>query len=425
MGNSKTIVIISPNMIVDIDYTTKSTSRFVPEGLLYLATPLLVAGYDVRICDMAKDDLNSFEADVFGITGLPNQFNQIKEAIGIIRRNQPDAKIILGGPFVACAIDWFTDLLDFDLAIFGEAESIIASAVNEALKVSGKKIIKAEPLTAITDLYRPAFELIDLEWYLNGWHRIFNYPLARPTINNLMISRGCPKSCNFCRQPFGKKIKLLPHDNIDFILESYAKAGAKSIRFQDDNWQYLPTETRRHVLKKLADLGLQTAFNSRVDDFSSEFLKEVTQHNVIKQISFGVESISQKSLKAMNKGTSADQIRRVIDLCRNYNIEPAFFIMVGAPGETKNSIDTIIRLIENEKVFPLFTFFLPIPSTMYWHDFLKHHSVADAFSMFDGWDKNQIAEKKIYYNITNASDTELIDYYSQLKKLQDKFKKKG
>jgi radical SAM superfamily enzyme YgiQ (UPF0313 family) len=150
-----------------------------------------------------------------------------------------------------------------------------------------------------------------------------------------MFSRGCPKSCNFCRQPFGKKIKITDYFVINFILGSYAMAGAKSIRFQDDNWQYLPTDTKLNILKRMADLGLQAAFNSRVDDCSDEFLKEVSQYGVIKQISFGVESLSQKSLKVMQKGTSVEQIRRVVSLCRKYDIEQAFFIMVGTPNETK------------------------------------------------------------------------------------------
>lgn len=423
----KMVLLVSLNMYVDIDHVSKSKSRFIPEGLLYLATPLLKAGFDVKICDLAKgDSLHQYEADVYGITVLPNQFSQMKEAIRIIRKSQPRAKIILGGPFVSSAIKWIYDLIDFDVAVIGEAESVIVSAVRGALNgEGGKKIMMADHFIETVDFCRPAFEQIDINWYLSGQHRPINYPLPYPTVNNVVLSRGCPRSCNFCRQPFGKKMRVLPNENISFILESCAKAGAKSIRFQDDNWQCLESKTRRHVLQKLSELGLQAAFNSRVDGLSEELLKEISQFGVIKQICLGVESLSQQSLDVMKKGISVEEIKRVIKLCRNYDIDPAFFIMVGTPNETIFSIENTLELLEKEKVFPQCTFLLPIPSTVYWEDFLKHYSAIEAFSMSDGWDAKQIEEQKIFYNISDVSDERLLDYYFSLKKMQDKFCKEA
>lgn len=74
-------------------------------------------------------------------------------------------------------------------------------------------------------------------------------------------------------------------------------------------------------------------------------------------------------------------------------------------------------------MFPQLTFLLPIPSTIYWDDFIKRHSVSEAFKMLDSWETKQIAEQRIFYNITDVSDNELLDYYSRLKKMQDKFRK--
>ncbi|MFZ2193799.1 MAG: radical SAM protein [Candidatus Moraniibacteriota bacterium] len=419
----KKIVLVSLNMNIDIDsYTTKSITRFIPEGLLYLATPLLKAGYDVRICDMAKEKNLDFDADIFGITGLPNQLAQMKKITGGIRKNNPKAKIALGGPFISCAIKWLKDLLDFDVAIIGEAENAIVPILENLSKNSTtKKIVFANTFPKVTDFFQPALDLIELPWYLNGQHRIFNYSLPAPTINNLMLSRGCPNSCNFCCQPFGKKVRPLSHEHINFILESYAKAGAKSIRFQDDNWQYLQPKMTRYVLEKLSELGLQVAINSRVDDLTDDFMKNISRYEAIKQISFGVESLSQTSLRTTRKGTSVKQIKRVIKLCRQHNIEPSFFIIIGLPGENKSSIQAMTQLIKEERIFPQFYFLLPIPGTIYWDIFLEKYPAEKAFELFDNWDIKQGIGKKLFFNITDLSDHALQDYYSELKKIQKSF----
>lgn len=422
----KKIVLVSLNMNIDIDsYTNKSVTRFIPEGLLYLATPLLQAGYNVRICDMAKEKNLDFDADIFGITGLPNQFAQMKKITSDIRKNNPKAKVVLGGPFISCAIKWLKDLLDFDVAIIGEAENAIIPTFEDLSKNNfPKKIVFANTFPKVTNFFQPALDLIELPWYLNGQHRIFNYSLPAPAINNLMLSRGCPNSCNFCRQPFGKKVRPLSHENIDFILESYAKAGAKSIRFQDDNWQYLQPKMTRHVLGKLSGLGLQVAINSRVDDLTNNFMKDISQYRVIKQISFGVESLSQSSLKSARKGTSIKQIENVIKICRQHNIEPSFFIIIGMPGENKSSMKAMTQLIKEENIFPQFYFLLPIPGTIYWDIFLEKHPVKKALELFDNWDIKQGIGKKLFFNITDLSDKALQDYYSELKKIQKTFHRK-
>ena len=135
----KNIILISPNMMVDIDYVGKDKSRFIPEGLLYLCTALMKEGYNVKICDMAKDDLDCSGADIFGITGLPNQFPQIRDTIALIRTMRPKAKIILGGPFMTCASLWLENLLDYDIAVKGEGERQIVSSVRAVLSTNKEK----------------------------------------------------------------------------------------------------------------------------------------------------------------------------------------------------------------------------------------------------------------------------------------------
>jgi anaerobic magnesium-protoporphyrin IX monomethyl ester cyclase len=61
----------------------------------------------------------------------------------------------------------------------------------------------------------------------------------------------------------------------------------------------------------------------------------------------GAESGSQKILDAMDKGTKVEQIKLACQLMKEKNIEPAFFIQFGYPGEEWSDIEKTIEMMED------------------------------------------------------------------------------
>lgn len=53
----------------------------------------------------------------------------------------------------------------------------------------------------------------------------------------------------------------------------------------------------------------------------------------------GVESFSESVLKKNSKHINLDQILSAISWCKEVGIQPQQFIMIGAPGETVNSLN--------------------------------------------------------------------------------------
>jgi hypothetical protein len=73
------------------------------------------------------------------------------------------------------------------------------------------------------------------------------------------------------------------------------------------------------------------------------------------QISFGVESGSEKIRKVLNKKFNEDQIRRAFALTVSYGILARAYIIYGCPGESPDTIGDTIRLLKD--IRPLVTLF--------------------------------------------------------------------
>jgi anaerobic magnesium-protoporphyrin IX monomethyl ester cyclase len=63
------------------------------------------------------------------------------------------------------------------------------------------------------------------------------------------------------------------------------------------------------------------------------------------EVWIGAESGSQKILDAMDKGTAVEQIYMSRMLLKKFNIRSAFFLQFGYPGETKEDINSTLKMV--------------------------------------------------------------------------------
>jgi anaerobic magnesium-protoporphyrin IX monomethyl ester cyclase len=108
------------------------------------------------------------------------------------------------------------------------------------------------------------------------------------------------------------------------------------------------------------------------------------------RIAFGAESGSQKVLDAMNKGTQVDQIRQTAELCRRYDIETYFYIMLGYPGEEWADIRLTVDLLkETRPTMFSSTIAYPLPGTEFYEE-VKHR-------LLDAPDWDYTAENRLLF----------------------------
>jgi anaerobic magnesium-protoporphyrin IX monomethyl ester cyclase len=108
------------------------------------------------------------------------------------------------------------------------------------------------------------------------------------------------------------------------------------------------------------------------------------------RIAFGAESGSQRILDAMNKGTRVEQIRSAAELCRRYDIETYFYIMLGYPGEEWPDIVKTVGLLRDTRPDAFSsTIAYPLPGTDFFEE-VKHR-------LLDAPDWDYTAENRLLF----------------------------
>jgi radical SAM superfamily enzyme YgiQ (UPF0313 family) len=132
---------------------------------------------------------------------------------------------------------------------------------------------------------------------------------------------------------------------------------------------------------------------SRVDTVDGEILDLMHQAGCW-QISYGVETGSQRLLDSINKSISLEQIERVFQMTKKAGISIRGFFMLGLPGETPQESQATIDFAK--KLNPLwaqFTVTVPYPGTSMYEDLDKQGKIRThdwtKYNTWSGWQGNR------------------------------------
>lgn len=152
-------------------------------------------------------------------------------------------------------------------------------------------------------------------------------------------SRGCPFNCTFClKAMFPKSIKYRSIDNVIEELKILVnKYRIKTIYFQDLEFT-INKERVKKICEKIIKnkLKFDWACASRANDCTNKLLK-IMKKAGCKSISIGVESLSEKTLKKINKKITLKDIIKAKKLCERYEINFNSFTTC-YPFESKEDI---------------------------------------------------------------------------------------
>jgi radical SAM superfamily enzyme YgiQ (UPF0313 family) len=368
-----------------ISYTDKSGDspddnyhHYPPLGYLYLAAALREKGFNVDVIHTStilslKQTLALIKRKKPRIIGLSamlaNMRGAYQLASEIKKKIKPSPVIILGGHHVSSDPDVINRYSCFDIGVTGEGEitlpEIVSKIIRNKEKIAGVIAGKLPP--NLDKLPFPARDLIDIKL------------LKAKPIASLITSRGCPYNCVFCSRPaISRTIRYRsPKLIVAEMKEIYETTGIKEFCFHDDTFN-LSEEHVFGVCQEIIDSGIKFSWvcQGRFNLVTEKTIKMMAQAGCYK-IMFGVESGNERIRNmVIGKGITNAQIKKGINLCWKYNIEPDCFLMLGFPTETKKELYDTVNFGKNFLPNMLgANITQPYPGSKLWNDLVKKKQI--------------------------------------------------
>ena len=328
-----------------------------PLGLMYLATPLIKAGFDVEFMDLNVErfTVNQFaqkvrSRDFVGLTCYSASLESVQKLIPIIRKANPQAYIMCGGPY--CTLSE-KHVAGADLTAIGEAEEYIVEIL--------QRLVQEKSLEGIPGIiYRKNGELSRNKGIMQvkdlNVNRPASFELAQDKeyghflgirlrdITGMITSRGCPFRCAYCTNMAKLAFRVRAVDNVIEEIQEYQYRGYKYLVCYDDNFlfnkrramQIMDEIVKRKIRMKIIVLG-------RVDSADQVLYRKLKKAGVA-IILFGIESANQDVLDFYHKQVTVQQIREAVRMCNQMGMLSFGWFIVGAPMETREHFENNLRL---------------------------------------------------------------------------------
>ena len=346
----------------------------IPFGLCYIATFLETNGsHKVSLLDLCfssncKEDIRkavgNFLPDVIGISirniddtgGYKVHFllEDVKNDVIDFCRQEFHGPIVIGGPSVGISGREMLEYFDLEYAIRGDGEEAMLEFVKRVESdesLSGlegliirreQRIIQDSEPNRIADLdpipFPKPFRYIDINHY-----RRFGSPL------HIQTKRGCALKCSYCtyNKIEGNKYRLrspaLIADEIEILVR---ETGIRHLEFTDSIFNVPVShakEVLKEVIKKKLKLRLHTMGLS--PSYLDEELADLMKSAGFNEADIGAESLCNEVLESLSKNFTRDDIINAADLLRRKKIPATWFILLGAPAETRETVIETLNTI--------------------------------------------------------------------------------
>jgi len=373
--NKAKVLLINPGISGDARYGKfKDVGSYLPPyGLLSIAAVLEEHGCIIKVIDAdarvplsdneIKNIISNFQPNIIGITAYSIGRNQLIELANSIR-TYSSALIVTGGPHVISLPDDLAEYDCFDMLVYGEGEYVMLDIARYSIdeesieNIDGimyrkdGEVIKNRPRAYIQDLDTlpyPAFHLLD---------NLFDYrPMQllykKPPVLTLIVGRGCPFECIFCKPIWGRSVRLNSAEYImGLVKKVVADYGIREILFYEDSF-CLSKERVMDLCDMLieADMGLIWSCSANVRTLDKETLGKMKEAGCW-LISVGIESGNDEVLKFINKPVTVEEVRLVCAWANDIGMKVRGFFMLGHPIDTK---ETIKQTIDFALELPLHT----------------------------------------------------------------------
>lgn len=395
--------------------------RRQPLGLLYLASSLQEAGFDVELLDCGADckahnlpltkplkalvppgDANdSSPFKLFGrLYHFGPKFETIearireagpdavcvsslfsayaKEAIAcarLARKAVPDARIIMGGGHISHFSHEVLLERIADYCIRGEGERALPELLETLARQADPSSLPGvcgltrdgrvfeNPACHVEDLSslpRPARQLLDPKAY-----RFHDRKMTQ-----ILSSRGCPFRCTFCSAHLTSGRAFRPRSVEDVVAEMkkcYDGFGISAFDFEDDNL-VVDTDRAKELMRRIIDqFGEGTLLLEAMNGISAKGLDEellrLMRKAGFRNLNISPLSADPGARSSMKRPERIEEVSDLPRLAREIGFNITAYLMIGFPGQTLDEIMANLHTWAKKPVLLAPSVFYPAPGS--------------------------------------------------------------
>lgn len=287
-----------------------------------------------------KDSDNLIIVNTCAVTGEAER--QCRQAVRKLRKENPDAKIVVTGCAAQVNPQKFAEMPEVDLIVGNKEKAEIEKYLNSEINEK----------TIVGDI----FSYDDYDKYLitgfEGRQRAF-----------VQIQQGCNHRCTYCIVPFARgNNRSVPEEDIIRQIKTLLANGFKEICLTGvDACSYQPSFSGlvKHILEQIPELpSLQfgSLDPAAIDD---EFIALVGQYkNIYPHFHLSVQSGDNLILKRMRRRHTREDVINLCSKIRALRPEATFGadFICGFPTETEEAFNNTCKLVDEAGIDKLHVF---------------------------------------------------------------------
>lgn len=321
---------------------------------------------DIRILDLSirrknitrvvEQELALGNPDVVGLSAMSFQYESARRIARICREWNPRVPVALGGYHATLMyreIAGGPDRRLFDFLIRGEGELVFRELVRTIASGSGGYSTIRGLSWRSGEAYRhnlpaPQAELERLGLPARGYRVFDSFRYMGRPFDCVETSRGCLQSCTFCsiHKMYGRTFRTFPVARVIADLRSLKAKGTRGVFFVDDN---ITNDVPRlkEICRAIVDArlnGMEYIVQASVAGIASDpQLPPLMRQAGFRLVFLGIESGSEKNLRAVGKGGVAGKTVTAVRRLQEAGLIVIGGLIVGHPDDTAADVRDAFR----------------------------------------------------------------------------------
>lgn len=320
-----------------------STKIYDPKRLIKTG----ILPYDETLYDRVAKDLLAESPQAIGFTTLGCSFVFAVNVAALIKRDEPEMPILLGGPHATMLHRQILErFAQFDMVVRYEADEVLPSVLANLEQrrfdgIPGLSWRDAQTFGLRCNAGRPKVEDLDRLPLYSYEH----YPVEELGLTLLRIEagRGCPFSCTFCSTAtfFQRSFRLKSAERLVTELDRlHERYGYADFKLDHD----LFTVNRRKVMEfceAVENRGYRWRASARVDLVDNDLLTRMARAGCV-GLYFGIETGSARMQKLSQKHLDLTLVEPTLLACERLGIQTTASFITGYPEEhEQDQADTL------------------------------------------------------------------------------------